>query len=229
MQSWSTAENGKWSKGIAIEDIKSRNLAIYLPYRKPFDPDINRASKFRRERNERMKDLPVQEVNTPEARNAIRLKALPMLLAVILAEEYDWFQPQELIAHDDLEASVLEKLGLEPSSMTVSLFEAITDQMHYWNWQCLTYECGFQQFYARPEQQRATLITLWGNRKVLQAGQSFPSDQTCISGDLWDTEYADPFMVKDEDGYMRCSKDHDADSKLIDGYFEAHLVSHRCT
>ena len=113
-----------------------------------------------------MKDMIEQTTDTPESRNALRLKALPMLLAVELIEMYDGLGPEEMISHDDLEASMREKLGLEPSDVDIFLHELINTQMMDWNWQYLTYDHGFQDFYARPDQQRASLVTFWGSRKI---------------------------------------------------------------
>lgn len=162
------------------------------------------------------------ETDTPEARDALRLRALPMVLAIELAQHQRYLQSDELILHDDLEYAVRRGLGLELDGSGADLSEDISSQMFAWNWQWLNYEDGMQQFYACPERRRAKLATVWAGQFVLQADQVFPDCISDITENLWQTDFAAPFASKDQDE-SPCSESV-SDEALVNAFLEAHLI-----
>ena len=172
-----------------------------------------------------MQYLNSTNLDSPEARNEQRLKAIPMLLALELAEHYQYLQDEELIAHEDLETAIYEKLGLESSDgHNYGLYTAINDQMVAWNWQWLTFDCGFQDFYAKPQNQTANLISLWGGKRMLQAGQYFPEYFECIADELWESDFAAPFVEAHSSGLWTPQEELRTQKEILEAFFKAHLI-----
>lgn len=170
-----------------------------------------------------MNDTTKQEIGTPEVRDALRLEALPIVLALELDHHQGYLQQEELISHDELEETVREKLGLELAESVAKLYEKINEQMCDWNWQWLTFDCGFQQYYAQPHHRQASLVNLLGRRFVLQSNQCFPNDMTEISECLAMTEHAVPLLTE-EVGHCRHPSQPVADETLVNAFLEAHLI-----
>lgn len=175
-----------------------------------------------------MNKVNAKEFDTPESRDAKRLEALPMLLALELIDFENWSQPEDLLSHDELEQNIVEKLNLECKASYAELYEAINEQMCEWRWRWFTYNSGLEQFYARPEQwPRANLVTLWGRRKVLQANEYFPNDLSDIAYGLWETELADLCPQSDANDVVTGINQSETDEVIVNKFLENHLIEHR--
>ena len=164
-------------------------------------------------------------MDTPEARDAQRLKALPIILAVELAHHREHLQPHDLISHDELEEAVRATLGLELAESAKGLYDEINAWMCEWHWQWMTFDCMLQQFYAQPDEQRANLSTLAGNRFVLQPAQVFPSDLNDVSNCLWQSDFAVPFIAVDDEDDQCEGVEHATDDMLFTAFGDAHLIN----
>lgn len=173
-----------------------------------------------------MKDLNVTEANTPEARDALRMRAFSVLLALELAENYYYLQPEEMIAHDDLEDSLRKKLGLETDKFVDELYGAINEQMIDWNWQWLTFNGVFEQFYARYQLQQASWFKFGGRDYLLQANESFPDDLTDVTACLMRSDFADKFYQEEEHGHPQESLKSSDTLVVMEAYFSAHHIHH---
>ncbi|MBI1493174.1 hypothetical protein [Halocynthiibacter styelae] len=177
-----------------------------------------------------MKHTNTQTHGTPESRNELRMKALPMLLALELAEMETCHSPEELISHEDLETAMVEKLGLEPSELggySLALSGEINQLMYAWNWQCFTFDGGMLELYARPETQWARSFTLWGNDRLLQSGQCFPRDHECVAVGFWESDFAEPFLQEHAYDALDCRHEAGMDVVVINSYLKAHMISHQ--
>lgn len=173
-----------------------------------------------------MKDLNVTEANTPEARDAIRMRAFPVLLALEVAENYDHLQPEEMIAHDDLEDSLRKKLGLETDQFVDALYGAINEQMIDWNWQWLTFDALIHQFYARNHWRQASMFKFGGRDYLLQASESFPDDVTNVTECLMRSVFADRLMRQDEHDHTQGSPKVSDPVAVLDAYLSAHQIQY---
>lgn len=172
-----------------------------------------------------MKTRMNDEINTPEARDARRLEAVPIILAIELAQHQRYLQPEELVSHDELEEVVRGILGLELAESNLGLFDEINELMVNWQWLWLTYDGGMQNFYARPEKQRANLVVLSGTQFVLQADQVFPDDISEISHILWESDLVASILTKNESCTSPQAVEMLSDEVLFKAFSEVHLIN----
>lgn len=209
-----------------VQSDKSPEAKVYLPYRRIPDPVINETSKFKNERNEQMKHTVKHDIDTAEARDALRLEAVPVVMALEVAQQVDGHQPEELISHYELAEAIRDQLGLELAESEATLDDYINSYMVGWNWLWVTYNSGLEQFYARPQGHRAEHLGLLKSRRILQAGHHFPDGYGDIMAELWDSEYAGPFKEKGESDWLSGPSKLVSDQTLVDAFMEAHLMPH---
>ncbi|MGJ8626282.1 MAG: hypothetical protein ACSHXB_04905 [Sulfitobacter sp.] len=173
-----------------------------------------------------MKDSVNQDIDTAEARDALRLEAFPVVMALEVAQQVDGLQPEELISHDELAEAIRDQLGLELAESEFDLDINMNSYMIGWNWLWVTNNSGLEWFYARPQRQRAEHVDLFKSRRILQAGHHFPDGYEDIMAELWDSEYAGPFKETGESGWLSGPSKLVSDQTLVDTYREAHLMPH---
>lgn len=171
------------------------------------------------------KTQPTHDTAAAKARDAKRLEALDTVLAAELASHQDYLQPEELISHDELEEAVLAVLGLELPESKHGLFELINETMGQWHWQCLTFNCGLDHYYALPQKSYANLVSLGGKNIILQADKVFPEDMSDVTDNLWEAEFAEPLLEEKKSVDPRNKTGRYSDQALFHAFSEAHLIN----
>lgn len=154
-----------------------------------------------------------------EARDIIKLKAVPMILAMeLLRLDHDPQEPK-LIAFNDLDESLMSALSLELDGSRMILWDEIHYLMVDWGWSEFCYDCT-ETFFGPPAHRRASLMTIGEKEFLLQAGSVFPHDFCDREEDLRLSDFGFPMMGDDADKTLReCSNAH------TDGAFVQSFVS----
>lgn len=171
-----------------------------------------------------MKDTIEQDLSTPEARDALRLEAVPILLALEVEQQCQSLNVEEMISHDELEDSVRGRLGLELQSSADRLYELINEEMVYWNWRWLTSDSGFVQFYARPQYRAALNVNVMGWRALLQPHQCFPCDVGIWRDEFSVAEHVLPWLDDKDRSDPNQESEAMTDEALIAAILEKHLI-----
>ena len=129
------------------------------------------------------------KTETPRQKDALRLKALPIVLGSILLEEYSYLALEDVIYGHHLMESVGDRLQLETPDSRRELWAEVNLLMCQWNWRWVQLDCG-TDIYLMPMRRDAGTIEIAGQNLVLQSYRYFPEDISDIYDPLWQSEFA---------------------------------------